>query len=48
MGTVLGEEFAINVGNAYRLELITQPETAYGGSAFGSQPKEVIYDQGGI
>lgn len=47
MGTVLGEEFDVVVGDAYRLELTTQPESAYGGSAFGSQPIAAIHDRGG-
>ena len=47
MGTVLGEEFDVEVGDAYRLVLTTQPESAYGGSAFGSQPIAAINDRGG-
>ncbi len=47
MGTVLGEEFDVLIGNAYRLGLTTQPETAYGGRAFGSQPIAAIQDRGG-
>jgi hypothetical protein len=48
MGTVFRKEFTVKVGYAYRLELSTQPETAYGGRAFGSQPIDALYDQGGI
>jgi len=47
MGTVLGEMFDVEVGDAYRLELTAQPETAYGGSAFGSQTIVAIHDRGG-
>ena len=47
MGTVFGDEFAVEVGEKYRLGFVIQPEMAYGGSAFGSQPSLAILDRGG-
>ena len=47
MGTVLSEEFTVDVGEIYQLGIVTQPETAYGGIAFGSQPVVGIQDRGG-
>lgn len=47
MGAVLGEEFTVEIGDAYQLSFVTQPETAYGGSVFGSQPILAIQDRGG-
>ena len=37
MDTVISDEFAVTVGEMYRLDIVTQPEMAYGGSVFGSQ-----------
>ena len=49
MDKVIGVQFAVEVGNRFALEIISQPESAYeyGGSVFGNQPALAIIDQGG-
>lgn len=47
MGTVVSEEFTVDVGEMFQLGVVTQPETAYGGIVFGSQPVVGIQDRGG-
>ena len=46
MDTVISDEFAVTVGEMYQLDIVTQPEMAYGGSVFGSQPVLAILDRG--
>jgi hypothetical protein len=47
MGSTTGEMFAVEVGNRFILDITTQPESAYGGNVFGSQPVLAIKDRGG-
>ena len=47
MGTVITDEFTVEVGQKYQLGIVTQPEMAFGGSVFGSQPVLAIQDRGG-
>ena len=47
MDKVTGEQFAVEVGNRFALEITSQPESAYGGSVFGNQPALAIIDRGG-
>lgn len=47
MGIVVSEEFTVKVGEIFQLGVVTQPETAYGGAVFGSQPIVGIQDRGG-
>ncbi len=47
MGTVVSEEFTVEIGEMFQLGVVTQPETAYGGVVFGSQPVVGIQDRGG-
>lgn len=47
MGTAVSEKFTVDVGEIYQLGIVTQPESAYGGIAFGSQPVVGIQDRGG-
>ena len=47
MGTVVSEKFTVEVGEMFQLGVVTQPETAYGGVVFGSQPVVGIQDRGG-
>ena len=46
MDTVISDEFAVTVGEMYQLDIVTQPEMAYGGSVFGSRPVLAILDRG--
>lgn len=47
MDIVVSEEFTVEVGEIFQLGVVTQPETAYGGTFFGSQPIVGIQDRGG-
>lgn len=47
MDNVIGDEFTVEVGERYRMGFVTQPEMAYGGAIFGSQPLLAIQDRGG-
>ena len=47
MGTAIGDEFTVNVGEKFQLGFVIQPEMAYGGSVFGSQPLLAVQDRGG-
>jgi hypothetical protein len=47
MGTVIGAPFVVEVGDPFALEVISQPESAYGGGVFGIQPVLAIKDRGG-
>ena len=47
MDTAVGDEFDVIVGDAYQLGWVTHPESAFGGSVFGSQPLVSIQDRGG-
>jgi hypothetical protein len=47
MDTAVSDEFDVIVGMAYQLGWITHPESAFGGSVFGSQPLVSIQDRGG-
>lgn len=47
LGTTIGNLFSVEVGERYKLDIVTQPEVAYGGGVFGSQPVLVILDRGG-
>ena len=47
MDTETGEQFAVEVGNRFALEITSQPEGAYGGNIFGNQPALAIIDRGG-
>lgn len=47
MDTAISDEFDVIVGDAYQLGWVTHPESAFGGSVFGSQPLVSIQDRGG-
>ena len=47
MDTAVSDEFDVIVGDAYQLGWVTHPESAFGGSVFGSQPLVSIQDRGG-
>ena len=47
MYSVLGDELQVKVGDAYQIGIARQPESAYGGSEFGSQPIVALRDRGG-
>lgn len=47
MGTAVGEQITVEVGNRFKLDIVTHPESAYGGAVFGSQPVLAIKDRGG-
>ena len=47
MYSVLGDELQVEVGDAYQIGVARQPESAYGGSEFGSQPIVALRDRGG-
>ena len=47
MGTAVGDEITVEVGDRFMLDIIAHPESAYGGKAFGSQPVLAIKDRGG-
>jgi hypothetical protein len=47
MDTAISDEFDVIVGMAYQLGWVTHPESAFGGSVFGSQPLVSIQDRGG-
>ena len=47
MDTVIGHVFTVGIGERYQLEIVSQPEMAYGGSVFGSQPVLAVHDRGG-
>lgn len=47
MDTAVSDEFDVIVGEVYQLGWVTHPESAFGGSAFGSQPLVSIQDRGG-
>ncbi len=47
MGTAVSEEFIVEVGEVFQLGAVTQPETASGGTVFGSQPVVGVQDRGG-
>ena len=47
MDTVIGHVFTVGIGERYQLEIVSQPEMAYGGSVFGSQPVLAVRDRGG-
>lgn len=47
MGSVIGDDFTVVVGEMFQLGLVVQPEMAFGGSDFGSQPVLAVQDRGG-
>jgi hypothetical protein len=47
METVIGAPFVVEVGDPFALEVISQPESAFGGGVFGIQPVLAIKDRGG-
>lgn len=47
MDTAVSDEFDVIVGESYQLGWVTHPESAFGGSVFGSQPLVSIQDRGG-
>jgi hypothetical protein len=47
MTTTVGDNFTVSIGEMYQLGLITQPESALGGSEFEIQPILSVQDRGG-
>ncbi|KAL3786858.1 hypothetical protein HJC23_013779 [Cyclotella cryptica] len=47
LGTTVGQRFAVRIGERFMLDVTSQPENAYGGSAFGIQPVLAVTDRGG-
>ena len=43
---LIGERFSVNVGPAYQIGIIVQPDNAFGGSIFGQQPIVAVQDRG--
>ena len=46
MGSVIGDEFDVIVGDTFQLSVLSQPEMSFGGAEFGSQPVLAVKDRG--
>lgn len=46
LGSVVGEPFSVEIGNAYQIGVVANPESAYGGMVWGTQPIVAVQDRG--
>ena len=46
LGNVIGDPFPVLVGEAHSIGLVTNPESAFGGTRWGTQPIVAVQDKG--
>uniref|UniRef100_A0A7S4JS32 Calx-beta domain-containing protein n=1 Tax=Odontella aurita TaxID=265563 RepID=A0A7S4JS32_9STRA len=46
LGSVAGDAFSVEIGEAYRIGLVANPENAFGGTPWGTQPVVAVQDRG--
>lgn len=46
LGHIIGESFSVVVGEAFEIDVIVQPESAFGGIPWGAQPVVAVHDRG--
>ena len=46
LGHIIGESFPVAIGEAFEIDIVVQPESAFGGIPWGTQPVVAVHDRG--